>query len=144
LKYSILRGFKGLSALPPREPEEPIRSELFSIERLEQHAESLAVAQRVTPRAGTRRPLASRLNDNGRVLLAAYRTIAAAVREERVITPAAEWLVDNFHMKALAGRRPDRAADRVGSGMATWTPLGHGGHRLNESEHHVAGPIRFT
>jgi cyclic beta-1,2-glucan synthetase len=98
LKYSILRGFKGLAAVPAREPEEPIRAELFSVERLEQHAESLAVAQRVTPRAGTRRPLASRLSDNGRVLLAAYRTIAAAVREERVITPAAEWLVDNFHI----------------------------------------------
>jgi cyclic beta-1,2-glucan synthetase len=31
-------------------------------------------------------------------LLAAYRAIAAAIREERAITPAAEWLVDNFHV----------------------------------------------
>jgi hypothetical protein len=30
------------------EPEEPIRAELFGVERLEQHAESLAVAQTVT------------------------------------------------------------------------------------------------
>ena len=90
----------------PKDPEEPVRSELFSVERLEQHAESLAVAQRVTPGAGTRRPLASRLNDNGRVLLAAYRTIAAAVREERVITPAAEWLVDPQRRSRLC--RPQR------------------------------------
>ena len=32
------------------------------------------------------------------MLLAAYRSIAAAIREERAITPAAEWLVDNFHV----------------------------------------------
>ncbi len=31
-------------------------------------------------------------------MLAAYRAIAAAIREERAITPAAEWLVDNFHV----------------------------------------------
>ncbi|HEX6435515.1 MAG TPA: glucoamylase family protein, partial [Candidatus Binatia bacterium] len=78
--------------------EEPIRAELFSSERLEQHGESLAVAQRVTmtPRKG--RPLLPRVVDNGRVLLESYRTIAQAVREERAITPAAEWLVDNYHI----------------------------------------------
>ena len=81
-----------------RDPEEPIRSELFSVERLEQHAESLAAAQRIAKRPTLGTPLATRLRDNGRVLLAAYRTIGAAIREERAITPAAEWLVDNFHI----------------------------------------------
>ncbi|HEX4112534.1 MAG TPA: glycosyl transferase, partial [Stellaceae bacterium] len=37
-----------------------------------------------------------RLRDNDRALRAAYRTIAMAIREERTITPAADWLVDNF------------------------------------------------
>ncbi|HEX6260040.1 MAG TPA: glucoamylase family protein, partial [Woeseiaceae bacterium] len=36
--------------------------------------------------------------DNGRVLLESYRAIAQAIREERAITPAAEWLVDNYHI----------------------------------------------
>src|SRR5512132_280050 len=78
--------------------EEPIRAELFSAERLEQHAESLAAAQRVTttPRKG--RPLLPRVLDNGRVLLESYRTVAKAIREERAVEPAAEWLVDNFHI----------------------------------------------
>src|SRR5689334_9897368 len=78
--------------------EEPIRAELFSAERLEQHGESLAAAQSVTttPRKG--RPLLPRVLDNGRVLLESYRAIAQAVREERAITPAAEWLVDNYHI----------------------------------------------
>ena len=78
--------------------EEPIRAELFSAERLEQHAESLAAAQRVTttPRKG--RPLLPRVLDNGRVLLESYRSIAQAIQDERAITPAAEWLVDNYHI----------------------------------------------
>ena len=78
--------------------EEPIRAELFSAERLEQHGETLAAAQRVTttPRKG--RPLLPRVLDNGRVLLESYRAIAQAIREDRAITPAAEWLVDNYHI----------------------------------------------
>jgi cyclic beta-1,2-glucan synthetase len=78
--------------------EEPIRAELFGIERFEQHAESLAVAQQVTDQPGKGRPLLPRVQNNGRVLREAYRLIAAAIREERAITPAAEWLVDNFHV----------------------------------------------
>jgi cyclic beta-1,2-glucan synthetase len=89
---------KRLEAIALSQLEEPIRAELFSSERLEQHGESLAVAQRVTttPRKG--RPLLPRVVDNGRVLLESYRTTAQAVREERHITPAAEWLVDNYHI----------------------------------------------
>jgi cyclic beta-1,2-glucan synthetase len=98
LELSILRGLGVPSAAASRDLEEPIRSELFSIERLEQHAESLAAAQRITAGPGAGRPLTTRLRDNGRVLLAAYRAIAEAIREECAITPAAEWLVDNFHV----------------------------------------------
>jgi cyclic beta-1,2-glucan glucanotransferase len=85
-------------AIALSELEEPIRAELFSTERLEQHAESLAAAQQVTttPRKGRR--LLPRVLDNGRVLLASYRAIAQAIREERAIEPAAEWLVDNYHI----------------------------------------------
>ncbi|HEX3408984.1 MAG TPA: protein ndvB, partial [Candidatus Binataceae bacterium] len=97
MKDSFLRI---LSLRPPLagDPEEPVRAELFSIERLEQHGESLAAAQTVAARPGTDRRLTRRLSDNGRALLAAYRAIAAAIREESAITPAAEWLVDNFHV----------------------------------------------
>jgi hypothetical protein len=59
-----------------RNTEELIRAELFGIERLEQHAESLATAQRVTTSPGSNRQLPKRLHDNGRVLLEAYRAIA--------------------------------------------------------------------
>ena len=87
-----------MSRPPFTPPEEPIRAELFGIERLEQHAESLAAAQDVTPEPGSGRALLSRAEDNGRVLRVAYRAIAQTIREERTVTPAAEWLVDNFHV----------------------------------------------
>jgi cyclic beta-1,2-glucan synthetase len=77
---------------------EPIVSELFSVERLEQHARSLAEAQTVTSEPRRGREIGPRVAENGRVLLDAYRTLAGAIREERSITPAAEWLVDNFHI----------------------------------------------
>src|SRR5271157_955079 len=78
--------------------DEPIRSELFSVERIEQHAESLAAAQTVTKEPQQGRQLIPRVIENGRVLLDSYRAIARAIQEERAITPAAEWLVDNFHI----------------------------------------------
>src|SRR3990170_4885444 len=78
--------------------EEPIRAELFGVERLEQHAESLAAAQRVVGESAKDRRLLPRVEDNGRVLREAYRAITKAIREEHVITHAAEWLVDNFHV----------------------------------------------
>ncbi len=77
---------------------EPIRGELFSTERLEQFAEGLAAEHAVFPGQRRGRPLLPRLQENGRVLLSSYRSIASAIREERTISPAAEWLVDNFHI----------------------------------------------
>src|SRR5690348_791734 len=87
-----------LSPVALRDLEEPIRAELFSLERLEQHAESLAAAQTVTSETSRGRPLIPRVAENGRVLLESYRAIARAIREEHAITAAAEWLVDNFHI----------------------------------------------
>src|SRR5207302_11024253 len=78
--------------------EEPIRAELFSLERLEQHAESLAAAQAITNEASQGRPLIPRVVDNGRVLLGSYPAIARATQEEHDITAAAEWSVANFHL----------------------------------------------
>ena len=76
----------------------PVREELFSIERLEQHAESLAVAQTVTKKPKRVVSLHARLDDNARQLLAAYRANAAAIEAGQEIVPAAEWLLDNYHV----------------------------------------------
>jgi cyclic beta-1,2-glucan glucanotransferase len=79
-------------------PEPPIRAELFSVERLEQHAESLAVAQRIASKPKPGRLLSLRLYDNTKVLTESYRAIVGATSAHRAITPAAEWLLDNFHI----------------------------------------------
>ena len=81
-----------------REFEDPIRSEIFSVERLEQHAESLAAEQQVTQQPAKGRKLTPRVEENGRVLLSAYEAIADGIRSQRAITPAAEWLIDNYHI----------------------------------------------
>ena len=86
------------SSASPWVSRKPVREELFSAERLEEHARSLAVAQTVTPRPTRGHPLSGRLADNGTVLLHAYRTIAKSTGEGRAITPAAEWLVDNYYL----------------------------------------------
>ena len=87
-----------LASAPPWADEEAIREELFSVERLEQHAESLAAAQSVSSQPQRGRPLADRVADNDEALIDAYQFIATAIKDKRAITPAAEWLIDNFHL----------------------------------------------
>ncbi len=76
----------------------PIREDLFSVERLEEHARSLAAAQPVEPGPSRGHSLSARLADNGAVLLDAYRNILRAIDEGGAITPSAEWLIDNYHL----------------------------------------------
>ena len=83
---------------PPWGHSAPIRAELFSVERLEEHARSLAAAQTVSPGELKGASLAKRLSDNEAVLLAAYRDVAKAIDAGAAITPTAEWLVDNFYV----------------------------------------------
>ncbi len=86
------------ASLPPWNSLLPVREELFGIERLEQHAQSLAAAQNVSDPAPRVLPLHSRLNDNASVLLEAYRASAAELESGRSVVPAAEWLLDNYHL----------------------------------------------
>ncbi len=78
--------------------ELPISAEVFGIERLEQHAESLAAAQPTADDPSKGRALLPRVRENGQVLLAGYRNIVEAVREKSQITQAEEWILDNFHV----------------------------------------------
>jgi len=79
----------------------PLRDELLSIERLEERARALAATFTVDP--SPRRPARSvfpRFDANARLLGDAYRTLSNDVRRGEFITPAAEWLLDNFHLVA--------------------------------------------
>ena len=78
--------------------EEPIVAELLRADRLEQHAESLAAAQTTTLAGIAGEPLIERVAENGRLLLEYYQVTARAIQQEQVITPASQWLVDNFYI----------------------------------------------
>ena len=77
--------------------EKPFQAEFFSVERLEQFAQTLAAKHKTVTRKGGAQ-LLRRLEDNGRKLEAAYRALVEALRQGRAISPAAEWLVDNYHI----------------------------------------------
>jgi hypothetical protein len=98
MNSSISRVFRSWQAAPSPIYEKPIRAELFSIERLEEHAMSLAAAQRITLKPVADRRLKTRLLDNDRALRVAYHAIFKTVHEKRTVMPAADWLVDNFHV----------------------------------------------
>ncbi|WP_428030155.1 GH36-type glycosyl hydrolase domain-containing protein [Ancylobacter sp.] len=76
----------------------PIREELFGAERLEQHARSLAAAQPIARHPRAVPSLHARLASNAGVLLTAYRATAADAEAGRPVVPAAEWLLDNYHL----------------------------------------------
>jgi cyclic beta-1,2-glucan synthetase len=75
----------------------PLRAELFSINQMEQHGKSLAASHRLSPK---REPdqLLARLAENEEILLKACKLLTAAVKNGRRISPAGEWLLDNFYL----------------------------------------------
>ena len=81
-----------------RTPAGPIRAELYSAEHLEEFAGTLASRQAIHPTKTRGRRLLPRLRENASVLLRSRRVIAEASRETRSISPAAEWLLNNFHV----------------------------------------------
>lgn len=76
----------------------PVREELFGLERLEEHAVSLAKAQKVAQSPPTALPLHIRLDRNSAALLVLYRDSAEELKAGRTVVPAAEWLLDNYHL----------------------------------------------
>ena len=77
---------------------QPISAEIFGIERLRQHAQSLAQSQLVTDKPRQVYSIIDRLRDNAIALTIADAEIRKAVAFGKTVTPAAEWLIDNFHL----------------------------------------------
>ena len=90
--------FQGTDRSADTSNEDPIREELFSVERLEQYAAEFAAEHSVSDKQIRGRRLLPRLEENGRRLISVYRTLADAIKNQRTVSPAAEWLVDNFHI----------------------------------------------
>ncbi len=97
-----LRGFKKAllaSSIPDRQTDDglPLRAELFSALQMEQHGSILAHAHKLgTGRGGDQ--LLARLADNENVIIDACNQLTEAIKAGRQVTPAAEWLLDNFYL----------------------------------------------
>ncbi|HEY3932464.1 MAG TPA: glucoamylase family protein, partial [Verrucomicrobiae bacterium] len=76
--------------------EQPLRGELLSIDLLKQFARNLAQNRRVENVSGPNL-LLPRLASNEKILRH-YNERTLEVEKNRRITPAAEWLLDNFHL----------------------------------------------
>jgi cellobiose phosphorylase len=77
--------------------EPPLRAELFSADQMEQHGADLARVHRVSAVRSADQLLA-RLADNEDVLLETCNLLTTAVKSNRRISPAGEWLLDNFYL----------------------------------------------
>jgi cyclic beta-1,2-glucan synthetase len=77
---------------------DPIRAELFGVARFEQHGRSLGATHRAGPARFGQATFYPRLQSNVRTLRAAHQFIAVEAHDGIDISPAAEWLLDNFHL----------------------------------------------
>ncbi|HYP68533.1 MAG TPA: cyclic beta 1-2 glucan synthetase, partial [Thiobacillaceae bacterium] len=77
--------------------EPPLRAELFSSAQMEQHGRTLAGSHQLSLGHAPDR-LLTRLTENEAVLQDACRLLATAVKANRRIVPAGEWLLDNFYL----------------------------------------------
>jgi cyclic beta-1,2-glucan synthetase len=80
----------------PSAGEPPLRAELFSVEQLARHAKALAANHKLDSRKSSNR-LLTRLAHNEEILRSFNRS-SLSVDPSRNITPAAEWLLDNFYL----------------------------------------------
>ena len=87
------------SRVSPGSDTSPLRGELLSVDHLEERARVLAAGYTLArnPRHRPRR-FQPRLQENARVLRNAYHVLATDVHRGEPVAPAAEWLLDNFHL----------------------------------------------
>jgi len=110
--------------------DQPLRAELLSIEQLKGHAKELAARHTVEEKRGPDL-LLPQLNENEGVLLNAYRLITDEGEDQVRVTPAGEWLRDNFYLieeqiRAARGHLPkgySQELPRLLAGPSTGYPV---------------------
>ena len=81
----------------PKYGEEPFRSELFSSDQMDRHGKVLAKAHKLQKGLPFDR-LLKRLEDNEKTLLEVRNLLVESIRADQTVTPASEWLLDNFYL----------------------------------------------
>ena len=75
----------------------PLRGELFNTEQLEQHGKYIASVHKIKT-SRTKEKLLRRLAENEKILVEVRDLLTNALKEDHQITPAGEWLLDNFYL----------------------------------------------
>ncbi|MBN2763489.1 MAG: hypothetical protein JXR41_10390, partial [Bacteroidales bacterium] len=144
------------------EGEPLLRSELFSNEQMEQYGKTLAGTHILDPKVEPVQDLLSRLAENEAILLEVHDIVSEAVKDNRQITPAGEWLLDNYYLieeQIRTGRRHlpkgySRELPRLLNGPSAGLPrvydiakeiISHGeGHIDPESLHRFVSAYQTT
>lgn len=83
---------------PALDTYEPIRDEIFSTERLEQFAAFLAGEVKASNSRHPGKSLLPAVRANHAALVEAYQELVHTLEQGDAVPPAAEWIVDNFHI----------------------------------------------
>ncbi len=75
----------------------PLRAEIYTEEQLDMHAHTLARRHTLITREPSEQ-LLKRLAENETILLEVHSNLTDNVKQNNRITPAAEWLLDNFYL----------------------------------------------
>lgn len=101
IRQALLRLKTSLSGNGPTQKyalgETPLRSELFSADQMEDHGRVLAGSHELSAEKPRDR-LLTRLAENEDRLLGVHSLLTEAIKSDRRITPAGEWLLDNFYL----------------------------------------------
>jgi cyclic beta-1,2-glucan synthetase len=89
--------FQGTDIFRNNGQDEPFRSELYSSDQLTRHGNVVARSHKLTMRP-SRDQLLKRLDDNETTLLEVRNLLIESYGSGKTITPAAEWLLDNFYL----------------------------------------------
>ena len=77
--------------------KQPLRAELLSRDQMRQHGRTLAESHTVTKKRAPEQ-LLTRLTENEGVLVETCSMLTSAVKANRRVAPAGEWLLDNFYL----------------------------------------------
>ena len=86
-----------LDGEPGPADEFPLRSELFSAAQMAVHGRNVAARHVLSKRGGPDK-LLTRLSENAALIADTCTELTAAIKAGRQITPASEWLLDNFYL----------------------------------------------
>ncbi|MHB8853732.1 MAG: GH36-type glycosyl hydrolase domain-containing protein [Ignavibacteriaceae bacterium] len=78
--------------------EPPLRSELFSADQMEQHGKTLASSHTFGTQRVPDQRLLARLAENEIFLFEVHNLLTETVKANQQVTPAGEWLLDNFYL----------------------------------------------